>query len=107
MNKEDILSKSRKENNNKDLFKLDVEKKSGQVSSTVLVILATILFISQSMIGGGFNFALYAVIVSYGAVDFFVKYWYIKKVRYIILSGVYFSGTIILIIFHLKQFINN
>jgi hypothetical protein len=42
INKEEILSKSRKENKDKDLFKLEVQIIAGNVGSITAIILATI-----------------------------------------------------------------
>lgn len=103
MDKEDILAQSRKENKDKDLFKLDIQNKSGIISSLVLVFLATILFIIQSVCGGGFNFALFALLVAYGATDFLVKYIYIRNNKYLFLSIGYSVATIIFILLHLQQ----
>ena len=46
MNKEEILEKSRQENKNKDIYEQEIIKQGNAVVTSVMVILATVFFIS-------------------------------------------------------------
>lgn len=51
----------------------------------------------------GFNFGLYAVAFAYGATDFLVRYFYLRRRRELLFGVIYLVVTIILIILHIAQ----
>ena len=62
MDKEDILSKSRAENRNKDLYGMEVSKLANSAAVAVMLIIAAVFFIVQIAVGGGPNFGLWAIV---------------------------------------------
>ncbi|MBP1989536.1 DUF6442 family protein [Paenibacillus eucommiae] len=105
INKDEILSKSRKENKDKDLFKIEVQINAGNVGSITAIILATIFFVTQSLLGDGFDFGLYAIIFSISAAGFIVKAIRMKRRRDIVLSIIYTLVTLILSVAHIFKLI--
>lgn len=105
INKDEILSKSRKENKDKDLFKIEVQIIAGNVGSITAIILATIFFVTQSLIGDGLDFGLYAIIFSVSAAGFIVKAIRMKRRRDIVLSIIYTLVTLILSVVHIYKLI--
>ncbi|MGO3780187.1 MAG: DUF6442 family protein [Enterococcus viikkiensis] len=103
MKKEEILAKSREENQKNDPYQAEIQRRSSSFSGVVVVFLSTILFVVQRVMDNGFNFGLYAVAFAYGATDFLVKYHYLKRRRELILGLIYLVVTIVLIILHITQ----
>ncbi|KOY17900.1 hypothetical protein AMS66_02830 [Paenibacillus xylanivorans] len=99
------MSKSRKENKNKDLFKMEVQINAGNVGSITAIIIATIFFVTQSLIGDGMDFGLYAIIFSISAAGFIVKAIRMKLRRDIMLSIIYTLATLILSVVHIYKLI--
>ncbi len=64
MNKEEILEKSRKENKNKDIYANEINVKGGYIATIVGLILTTIIFISEILLGFGMNYGLYGIVFS-------------------------------------------
>ena len=105
ISKEEILSKSRKENKNKDLYSIEVQNKAGTLSSLVALFIATVFFIFQILLGQGFNFGIYAILCSAGSVNLIVKSVYMKNRRDIILASIYTIATLVFICLHIYQLI--
>lgn len=103
MNKEEILSKSRNENKGRDLYEDQVYAHAGAIGSLISLLLATILFIVQSLVGKGFNFALYAIIFSLGATSFTIKAISMKRKRDLIGAIVYITATLFFSCVHIYQ----
>ncbi len=61
MNREKILCKSRAENQNKDIYELEILRQASTYAVIVLLILATIFFTAQILTGGGINYGIYAI----------------------------------------------
>lgn len=106
MKKEEILAKSREENRKNDPYLLEIQRRSGSISGVVVVFLSTILFVIQLVMDRGFNFGLYAVAFAYGATDFLVRYFYLRRFRELIFGAVYLVVTIGLIILHIVQLVS-
>lgn len=66
MNKEEILSKSIKENKGKDLVDLEAAYKGGYVGFVISALMTTILTIVEVIITNKFNFAYYLIWSSMG-----------------------------------------
>jgi len=105
INKDEILAKSRKENKDKDLFKIEVQVNAGYVGSITAILLATVFFVTQILLGGGFDFGLYAIIFSVPAAGFIVKAIRLKRKRDIVLSVIYTLATLILSVAHFSKLI--
>lgn len=103
INRDDILSKSRKENKDKDLFKNEVQIQAGNIGSLTAILLATFFFVTQVLTGEGFDFGLYAIIISISAAGFIFKAIRMKYKRDIILATVYTVATLILSVAHIIQ----
>ncbi len=107
MKKEEILSRSREEHKEQDLYVIDVQTRAANVIALVALILATLFFVLQSVLGLGFNFGLYAIVFSIGAVGFIFKAKYIKRKRDIVLATIYSAATVILTAIHIYQLITS
>lgn len=107
MDKEDILSRSRMENEKNDPYALEVQQKSAVLSGTVTVILATVFFIAQSYLNKGFNFSLYAIIIAYTASDFLSKFFYLKEKKNLALGIFYLLIAITLVFLHFYQLLTD
>ncbi|MDU5335799.1 DUF6442 family protein [Enterococcus sp.] len=103
MKKEEILAKSRDENRKNDPYQAEIQRRSSSFSGVVVVFLSTILFVIQLVMDRGFNFGLYAVAFAYGATDFLVRYFYLRRRRELLFGVIYLVVTIILIILHIAQ----
>ncbi|MGX7197017.1 DUF6442 family protein [Enterococcus olivae] len=103
MNKDEILSKSRKEHTKNDPYTLEIQGIANRIGGLVAIILATLFFILQSIADQGFNFGLYAILLGYGSADFFTKYYYLKKKGYLFFAIIYLILAIVLSVFHIKQ----
>ena len=101
MNKDEILSKSRKENKDKDLFEREILVIAGNVGGIVATLLATIFFVMQRLVGDEFNYGLYAVIVSVSAGGFVLRAIRMKRKRDIVLALIYTLATLVLSIVHI------
>lgn len=81
MKKEEILEASKKENKNKDIYAIEVEKKSSQLASLCMLILASIYFISEILTGKGQNPAFYSLIAIYSTISYGYKAIKIEEKR--------------------------
>ena len=94
MKKDDILAKSREENNNRDLYEQQLQISAGSASALVSLLLATALFILQAVIAHKFNVGLYALVFSYGATNYVFRAIELKRRQDIILAILYSAFTI-------------
>ena len=74
MNKEEILEKSRAENQNKDIYEQEVLKQASTSAVLAMMVLATAFFAAQIFVGGGTNWGLWALVFSAHMMTFWVKY---------------------------------
>lgn len=93
MNKDDILAKSRQENKEKDLYEKEVQTRAGNIGAIAAMILATIFFVIQMVLGEGLNFGLYAVMFSVPAVGYIYKSIQMKRRRDTVAAIIYVIGT--------------
>lgn len=89
MDKEEILKKSREENQNKDFVEQDAVKQSSKYALLVMLILATIFFAVQIFVGGGMNWGLYALVFSARMTTFWVKYSKLHRMHELVLAILY------------------
>ena len=78
MDREEILAKSRAENQNRDIYEQEVLKQAGAWAARVMVLLAAVFFAAQILTGGGTNWGLWALVFSANMTVFWVKY---RKLR--------------------------
>lgn len=81
MKKEEILEKSRKENNNKDVYAVEVETKACKYAALAMVILAGVYYCYEIFMGKGMNSALYSLITLYCSILYGYKAAKIEKNR--------------------------
>lgn len=79
MNREEILSKSRAENRNRDIYELEILKQANTYAVIVLIIMATIFLAAQIFTGGGINYGLYAIAFSGNMTIAWVKYIQLRQ----------------------------
>lgn len=89
MNKDEILSKSRKEHRDRDLFKDEIEMKAGSAGLITATVLATVFFVVQLALGQGFNYGLYAILFAVGAAQFTLKAVRLQSRRETLLAVLY------------------
>lgn len=105
MNKEEILAKSRMENRNKDIYEKEILKLGGNAGAIAAIILATIFFIVQIVVGEGMNYGLYAIVFSVLGASFTVKAIKLKRKHEIAVAIVYIILTLLLSIAHIYNLI--
>ncbi len=67
MNKEEILEKSRLENQNQDPYELQISEKSATAGALTGILICTVLFVSEIFICGNPNFSLWSIIAGFNA----------------------------------------
>ncbi|MBQ8170907.1 MAG: hypothetical protein IJZ95_02830 [Oscillospiraceae bacterium] len=70
MDKEQILAMSRQENQNKDLYELEINKKATEIASIASTIVCAVLYMAEILICGNKNFGLWSVIAAFIAGKF-------------------------------------
>ncbi len=89
VDKEIILEMSRKENRNKDIAELDVEKKANNIAVIVGSIFALILILWQAVTKNGVNYGIAAIVEIMCAVSSCYKYLCLKRKKHLLLA-IYF-----------------
>lgn len=107
MDKEEILSKSRAENKNEDLHALEVQGRAAAAGGFAALVLATIFFVVQILLGEGLVYGLYSIVFSVGAASFIVNSISFKRKKDIILSVTYTAATLLFAVLHISQLISN
>lgn len=91
MNKEEILQASRNENQNKDIFELEVISKGQRIGGLIaLFITFALIFIESVIVGGGVNYRYCFIIIAAGAGLWIYKAVKLKRKHEMILA-VFFS----------------
>lgn len=73
MKKEEILEKSRKENKNKDLQEIEIERKSAVIVAISIAVLSIVFYALEIAIKGTTNYGLYSFICIYNTIVFGYK----------------------------------
>lgn len=81
MNRDEILEASKRENKNKDVYEIEVERKGASFAAISMVLLAFVFFTYELISGKGTNPALYSIITIYNAVLYGYKAFKIEKNR--------------------------
>lgn len=106
MDKEDILSKSRKENKDRDLYNEEISVGAGVISSFIALFLATAFFVLNAVINQENNWGLYAIVVSFGATNFIVRAVRLKRKCDIVFAIIYTVATLVLTVIHISQIVS-
>ncbi|WP_353056274.1 DUF6442 family protein [Paenibacillus sp. MER 99-2] len=105
INKDEILAKSRRENKNRDLFKLEVQSRAVNIGSVVAVFLATVFFVVQLLLDGGFNWGLYAILFSVSATSFLITAFRLKRSLDIVFAIICTLATLMFSFIHIYNLI--
>jgi hypothetical protein len=105
MNKDEILKISRKENKNQDVYEKEVMREAGNIGAIVAVILVTIFFVIQIVVGEGMNYGLYAVAFSVPATGFIVKAVRLKRKHEIFIAVIYVIAVLLFSFAHIYQLV--
>ena len=102
MNREDVLKKSQEENQQKDLYELEVGIKASNIAAIAMAALCLVfMYIGNYMDDGGYR-GYCAVIFIFSAVVSIYKAIKLKKKKYIISSVFWSIFTIVGIVYHIK-----
>ena len=104
MKKEEILEKSRKENQKKDVFEIDVENKGSKLAGISLLLLASFYYCYEIITAQGENYSFYSMIALYCTVLYGYKAFKLEKNRklYIFCSVIWLLVTIITFVSYFK-----
>ena len=105
MTREDILEKSRAENRNQDVYEKEILKTAGNAGAVAAIILASLFFAIQIFMGGGTNYALYAIVFVIWATTFTVKAIRLRRRHEILFATLYWIFVIALSVAHIYQLI--
>lgn len=89
MNREEVLARSRKENNNRDMVEQEALRRGNLVANFVTTVLATVFFIVQIFTGGGMNYGIYAIVFSGFMSTFWVKWFRLRRPHELVMAILY------------------
>lgn len=105
MNREEILARSRKENEGIDEFEKGVLKEGRSVGAIAAAVVAGLLFMVQICLDKGQNYGLYAVLVTMVSAQFIVKAVKLKRKHEIALAVFYTLFALMLAAAHIWQMV--
>jgi len=105
MDREEILAKSRKENEGIDEFEKEVLKEGRSAGAAAAAVAAFLLFIVQICLDKGQNYGLYAVLVTMVSAQFIVKAVKLKRKHEIALAVFYTLFALMLAAAHIWQLV--
>ena len=79
VNREEVLAKSRAENQNKDIYSAEVIKQGAKAAMVVQMAVAAVFFVGQLLAGRGVNWGLWARVYSGEATLCWVKYAKLRR----------------------------
>lgn len=103
MDREEILAKSRKENEGIDEFEKEVLREGRSAGAAAAAVVAFLLFIVQICLDKGQNYGLYAVLVTMFSAQFIVKAVKLKRRHEIVLAVFYTLFALVLAAAHIWQ----
>lgn len=103
MTKDEILAKSRQENNDKDLYKAEIDAKAGATGAVFGFILCAIFFVAELIICGTTNYSLWGVIAIANATARLYSGIKLRNKGSIVIGSIWAAGTIIMIIVSFKM----
>lgn len=105
MNKEEILERSRKENKGQDIYEQEVLKEGEGVGGFAAMMLATVFFVVQLIVGRGRNWGLWAIMLIYSASEVTVKAVRLRKKHEIILAVFYWVVVLLMSGCHIYELV--
>ena len=105
MKKEEILEKARKENKQKDLACIEVERKGGVLAAISILILSTIYYACGIFITGKTNYGWYSIIALYCAIVYGYKGIKLKNKTHIFIGIIWLLVTILTCYSYFEQLI--
>ncbi len=103
MTKDEILAKSRQENNDKDLYKAEIDAKAGIVGAILGFVLCAIFFVAELIVCGTTNYSLWGVIAAANAGARLYSGIKLRNKGCIAIGSIWAAGTIIMIIVSFKM----
>ncbi|MCQ2572884.1 MAG: DUF6442 family protein [Treponema sp.] len=103
MTKEEILEKSRNENQNKDIFDLEVQNLAAKISYYSAPVLCAIFSIIEFIVNKKFNFGYLLVLFGMFSVTFFVKFLKMHKKHELLVFISYLVLFILVLIVYIFQ----
>ena len=95
MKKEEILEKARKENKQKDLVCIEIERKGGVLAAISILLLSTVYYVCGIFITGKTNYGWYSIIALYCTIIYGYKGINLKNKQYIFIAIIWLLVTII------------
>ncbi len=105
MNKDEILAKSRKENENQDEMELEVFAKSGQKACAVGGIVCVLIIILQSIFKNSVDFSVWAVYLSMTGTMLLYKYIKLKKKHELIFGLMQLILAVVFLVFYILKLV--
>ncbi|MCM1299672.1 MAG: DUF6442 family protein [Firmicutes bacterium] len=104
MQKEEILRASRNENQNKDLYEIDVIRRSQRVGGLIGLIVAFALMCIEAALGKGTNYGYFIIILSASSGLWIAKAAYLKKKHEIALAALWTAITVLETVMYIVNF---
>lgn len=89
MNKEDILKASRNENQNKDIYELEIIGKAQRIGGLIAILVTFALMLSERLIFNNTNYGYFCIIMSAGAGLWIYKAVKLKRKHEILLAALW------------------
>lgn len=87
--KDEILARSRAENQNKDIYEEEILKQASERAVVVQLVLATAFFVTQILVGKGTNWGLWAIVFSANMTIYWVKAMKLRRGFELVMAIVY------------------
>ncbi|MBR1523259.1 MAG: hypothetical protein IJ641_02265 [Lachnospiraceae bacterium] len=105
MDKEEILEKSRIENQNQDEMERDVFAKAGQKACAVGGVVCAVIIIIEAFFSDQVSYGTWAVYLSMTGTMLLYKYMKLKKRHELIFGGIQLALAAIFLIMHITRII--
>lgn len=89
MNKEEILQASRKENQNKDIYELEIINKGQRIGGLTALCIAFVLMLTERLVFDATNYGYFCIILSAGAALFTYKAIKLKRKHEILFAAIW------------------
>lgn len=103
MNREEILEKSKQENQGKDIADLEVSKSSMQFGWLVAVCLLAAVAVVEALVYDRLNNGIFFAVMAGCSAIFISKYWKLHKRHELIVSIIYVFATVAFLIAWILQ----
>lgn len=104
MNKNEILEKSRQENQGTDLVEKEAMNSASQKAVAFGGILCMLLSFSNVLLGGTFNYALWGVYLTMTGTTLLVKYYHLRKTHELIFGILEIALAVAFVVIHFVRF---